>query len=86
MSKPTDTNSSDPSRDGYIAALKVELAGYVAAGRDDRAADVRAELERVGAGDEPARTKRAPIERAVAEAPEVAEPVKRRASRPKPKG
>lgn len=50
MDEKRDVNSGERSRDGYIAALKVELAGYVAAGREDRAADVRAELERVEIG------------------------------------
>lgn len=80
-----DTNSTEPNVDGYVRALKAELAGYVASGNAARADDVRAELERVGAGGEPGRAKRAPIERAVAEPTEVAEPVRKRASRPKPK-
>lgn len=40
--------AADPN-DGYVAALKRELAGYEAAGREDRAAQVRAELARVSA-------------------------------------
>lgn len=35
---------SDPSEDQKIAALKHELAGYVAAGQDDRAAQVRRQI------------------------------------------
>lgn len=36
------------SPDQQIAALKHELAGYVAAGMDERAAQVRAEIARAG--------------------------------------
>ena len=35
---------SEPSEDQRIAALKHELAGYIAAGQTDRAAQVRAQL------------------------------------------
>ena len=37
------------AEDAYIAALKRERAAYEAAGKNDRAAQVTAELERVGA-------------------------------------
>ena len=35
-------------RAAYVAGLRTELAGYLAQGRDGRAADVAAELERLG--------------------------------------
>lgn len=78
----TDGNSGERTRDGIVRALKRELAGYVADGNTARADEVRAELERIGAG-EPARPI---VEREILEAPETATPVRKRASRPKPKG
>jgi hypothetical protein len=64
-----DPNSTEPSRDGHIAALKRELAGYEAAGREDRAAAVRVELARLTGRKDPDAE---PVERAVAAAPEQA--------------
>lgn len=78
----TDGNSGERSRDGVVRALKRELAGYVASGNTKRADEVRAELERIGAGEPP----RPIVEREVVKAPETATPVRKRASRPKPKG
>ncbi|MFJ8221408.1 hypothetical protein [Streptomyces griseus] len=46
----------------YVAALQRERAGYTRYGRKDRAADVEAELKRLGA----------PLERAVTRPPETA--------------
>lgn len=36
--------------DGYVQALRAELEGYVRYGNEERAADVRAELQRAGGG------------------------------------
>jgi hypothetical protein len=78
-----DRNSTEPDREGYVRALKRELAGYVANGDEARASAVRAELERVTAGGEPARADRGPVERAVPEPVETAEPVKSKPARPR---
>jgi hypothetical protein len=52
------------SQDVYTAALKRELAGYIASGDTERADAVRAELARVG-GPAPETTATAPAESAV---------------------
>ena len=77
-----DANSGEFSRDVYIAALKTELAGYVADGNAEREADVRAELERAQAGKAPTRPARGPVERAIPEPAETAVPV-RKSPRPR---
>lgn len=41
--------SDQRNAEGYIAALIEELRGYEAAGKTDRAEQVRAELNRLGA-------------------------------------
>jgi hypothetical protein len=41
---------TDEQRKAYIAALIEERDGYLASGRKDRAADVDAELSRMGEG------------------------------------
>jgi hypothetical protein len=38
---------AEPTRDALLAALKRELAGYVANGNEDRAAQVRREIARL---------------------------------------
>jgi hypothetical protein len=83
MDEKRDPNSNEPNRAAVVAALKRELAGYVANGDEARASDVRAELERVGAGGEPARADRGPVERAVPEPVETAEPIKSKPARPR---
>lgn len=77
-----DANNTEPDPDAYVRALKEELGAYVAAGNDARAADVRKELERVGAGEKPARARREVVETEVASAPERA--TKTRAKSPRP--
>lgn len=79
-----DANSGEWSRDVYIAALKTELAGYVSSGNAKGEADVRAELERVGAGEAPSRPSRGPVEREVAAPAETATPVRKSTARKKP--
>lgn len=62
------SEAEDPNREGVIAALKRERAGYVARGLDDRVAGVNAELKRLGAdGDDHAQS--APQETAVESKP-----------------
>lgn len=48
---PNETGpaSEQEKADSYVGALRREGAGYAALGRDDRLADVNAELKRVGA-------------------------------------
>lgn len=58
----------DPNREGVIAALRRERAGYAQRGLDDRVAGVDAELERLGAGAEE-RVQSAPRETAVESKP-----------------
>jgi hypothetical protein len=77
MGDKADANSTEPNRDAKVAALKRERAGYVASGNPDRIAAVDAELERLGGG----MTDVDPVERAVASAPERAEPVKAKPAR-----
>ncbi len=38
---------TDQQTDAYVAALETELAGYERFGRDERAEQVRAEIDRV---------------------------------------
>lgn len=50
MSNPNETGAATPAeqQDDYVAALTREAESYAAAGRDDRLADVNAELKRAG--------------------------------------
>jgi hypothetical protein len=73
----TDANSTEPTRDAHVAALKRERAGYVSNGNDERLAAVDAELKRLGGG----ATDVDPVERAVASAPERSESVKAKPAR-----
>lgn len=49
---------TNEQQDSYVAALEYELAGYEAKGREDRAADVRAEIARVTGSDAPKQQER----------------------------
>ena len=67
---------SDEDRAAHVAALVREHAGLLASGAKERAADVEAELKRLGHFVEehaPAKTRRATARKAVADAAEAAE-------------
>lgn len=68
-----DRPMSEPSPDGIVAALKRELAGYVADGNADRAAQVRREIARLTGADDRTETT------AADPTPERATPAKPRA-------
>lgn len=63
--------AEDPNREGVIAALRRERAGYVLRKLDDRVAGVDAELKRLGADTDVAeeREQKAPRETAVESKP-----------------
>jgi len=71
-----DANSTPRGENDTVRALKRELAAATASGNTGRAERIAGRLARAGVD---------PIERAVSDAPETAEPVKKRASRPGPK-